>query len=163
MRMATLNNSIAQEKSPALKLKKAELVRRDTFEGMISAKAAKNLYGVVLDQSGQVNTVETQTLRRQLAGALTTLQAVATESSYESGAVSRRRICRLHPDDAKTLVVAHDDLAEIDSRNAAPLRAWVRLDATVERGTLPIDSHGLQMLGMQYGQALEIRKLQEFD
>ena len=130
---------------------------------MISAAAAKNIYGVVLDANGKINTADTQAARTQLAGALIMLQAVATESSYENGAVSRRRVCLLHPADAKKIGVAHDDLAEIDSRSAAPLRAWVRLDATITPGTLPIDAHGLQMLGMQYGQALEVRKLQQFD
>ena len=144
-------------------LRDPELVRKDAFEGMISAAAAKNIYGVVLDANGQINTADTQAARTQLAGDLIMLQAVATESSYENGAVSRRRVCLLHPADAKKIGVAHDDLAEIDSRSAAPLRAWVRLDATITPGTLPIDAHGLQMLGMQYGQALEVRKLQQFD
>lgn len=136
-----------------------ELVRRDAFEGYISAAATFGLYGVVLDGAGAVDDVATAAQRDSLRLAVLKLRTVAINSSYEDGAVSRRRVCYLHPDDARQAGLAHDDITEIDSRRAAPLRAWVRLDAEVTPGTMPIDAHGLTMLGLACGDAAEFRKV----
>ena len=65
------------------------------------------------------------------AARVSRLAAVVVEDSYEVGAVSRRRICRLHPKDATAAGLQADDLVEIDARHAAPLRAWVRIDPAI--------------------------------
>ena len=52
-----------------------------------------------------------------------------------------------------------DDLVEMDCRQAAPVRAWLRLDPSVPTGTLPIDSKGLEMLRAEAGQPIEVRRI----
>jgi N-methylhydantoinase B len=132
-------------------------VANDVREGYVSWQAARDLYGVALDTKGRVDGAGTNRLRQCLREARFLLPAVLVDDSYESGAVSKRRICRLHPRDAVAAGLRADDLVEIDSRSAAPLRAWVRIDQTVESGCLPIDDIGLTILKASVGQRLEVR------
>ena len=121
-------------------------VREDVEEGYVSRQAAHDLYGVALDAGGVVDTVASEALRRRLRGMRFSLPTVLAEDSYERGAVSRRRICRLHPKDAAAAGLQADDLVEVDARRAAPLRAWLRIDPSVKPGSLPIDQTGLTIL-----------------
>jgi N-methylhydantoinase B len=65
----------------------------------------------------------------------------------------------LNPRDAVTAGLQADDLVEIDARQAAPLRAWLRIDPSIEVGTLPIDQVGLTILKVSPGQRLEVRRI----
>ncbi|NYT24934.1 hydantoinase B/oxoprolinase family protein [Alcaligenaceae bacterium] len=134
-------------------------VVEDFHEGMISRAAAHNVYGVVIDPDGRVDTQATKSLRETLKRAVRRFRAVQCVDSYERGAISKRRICRMNPRDARQLGMAEEDLMELDSRRGAPVRAWLRLDPEVELDTLPIDSHGLAMLQIQEGDAVEVRVL----
>jgi N-methylhydantoinase B len=134
-------------------------VQEDVEEGYVSLHAARDLYGVKLDAKGVVDSVTTEALRRRLREARFTLTAVLVDDSYEAGAVSRRRICRLHPSDATRAGLEVDDLVEIDARQAAPLRAWLRIDPSIAAGTLPIDQVGLTILKILPGQRLEVRRI----
>jgi N-methylhydantoinase B len=78
---------------------------------------------------------------------------------FEAGAVSRRRICRLNPADASAAGFAEDEVLELDTRRAAPLRAWARLDANVRPGTVPIDERGLSILKAAQGERVEVRRV----
>jgi N-methylhydantoinase B len=73
--------------------------------------------------------------------------------------VSRRRICRLNPADAGRAGIGEGDLVELDTRRAAPLRAWAGIDAAVPPGMLPIDARGLGILCAKQGEAIEVRLL----
>lgn len=134
-------------------------VQEDVEEGYVSLQAAHDLYGVQLDAKGVVDPVTTEALRRRLHQARFTLTTVLVDDSYEAGAVSRRRICRLHPSDATRAGLQVDDLVEIDARQAAPLRAWLRIDPSITAGTLPIDQVGLTILKILPGQRLEVRRI----
>lgn len=134
-------------------------VQEDVEEGYVSLQAARDLYGVKLDAKGVVDLVTTEALRRRLREARFTLTAVLVDDSYEAGAVSRRRICRLHPSDATRAGLEVDDLVEIDACQAAPLRAWLRIDPSIAAGTLPIDQVGLTILKILPGQRLEVRRI----
>jgi len=134
-------------------------VQEDVEEGYVSLQAARDLYGVQLDAKGVVDPVTTEALRRRLHQARFTLATVLVDDSYEAGAVSRRRICRLHPNDATRAGLQVDDLVEIDARQAAPLRAWLRIDPSITAGTLPIDQVGLTILKILPGQSLEVRRI----
>lgn len=134
-------------------------VQEDVEEGYVSLQAARDLYGVQLDAKGVVDPVTTEALRRRLHQARFTLTTVLVDDSYEAGAVSRRRICRLHPNDATRAGLQVDDLVEIDARQAAPLRAWLRIDPSITAGTLPIDQVGLTILKILPGQRLEVRRI----
>ncbi len=134
-------------------------VANDVREGYVSRRAARDLYGVVLDARGGVDGAETDKLRRRLREGRFLLPALLVDDSFERGAVSKRRICRLHPRDADVAGLQADDLVEIDSRRAAPLRAWLRIDQTVKPGCLPIDDVGLTILRASVGQRLEVRRI----
>ncbi|SJZ30593.1 N-methylhydantoinase B [Enhydrobacter aerosaccus] len=134
-------------------------VAEDVSEGYVSRQAAHDLYGVVLGPKGEVDRRTTNALRKRLGEARFSLPAVLTADSYESGAVSKRRVCRLHPKDAAAAGLQADDLVEIDSRRAAPLRAWLRIDPSTAPGTVPIDDAGLAILKATPGDRLEIRSI----
>ena len=87
------------------------------------------------------------------------LVTVLDADVFEAGAVSRRRICRLNPADATAAGVGEDDVVEMDTGRAAPLRAWLRLDARVKPGTLPIDQRGLSILKATQGERVELRRI----
>jgi N-methylhydantoinase B len=136
--------------------REAERVAHDVREGYVSAKAARDLYGLVLDKSGRVDAAATDALRKRKRGDRGVLLTVLDEGVFEPGAVSRRRICRLNPADAKELAVEEDDVVELDTRRAAPLRAWLRCDESVKPGTVPIDRRGLAILKASAGERVEI-------
>ena len=65
------------------------LVCRDVAEGVVSARAAKNLYGVVLSSDGNVDSAATQSLRLSMRSKRTT----ATNSP--AGARKKPRLLKL--------------------------------------------------------------------
>jgi N-methylhydantoinase B len=137
----------------------AERVAEDVREGYVSREAAYDLYGVVLDKRGEVDGVATASQRRRLVGLRLAFTAVQAEDCFEPGRVSRRRVCRLHPEDAARLGVEEDDIIEFDTRRTAALRAWVRIDPAVAQGTVPLDEAGLRILLARFGEPIEIRRL----
>jgi len=50
-------------------------------------------------------------------------------------------------------------VVELDLGRAAPLRAWARLDASVKRGTVPIDGRGLSILRAAAGERVGLRRI----
>ena len=134
-------------------------VALDASEGYISAEACRQLYGVVLDNRGEPDGVATLALRKRLEASRFKLTAVADDNTFEPGAVSRRRIMRLNPADARAAGLEEDELVEIDFRVAASLRGWVRIDATVAPGTLPCDERCLAILKCAAGDKVEVRSV----
>jgi N-methylhydantoinase B len=137
----------------------AERVAHDVREGYVSPRAARELYGLVLDNGGRVDMAATAALREHLRAARMSLVAVLDGNVFENGAVSRRRICRLNPADAGAAGLDEDDVVELDTGRAAPLRAWLRLDAGVKPGTVPIDQRGLAILKAAEGERIELRRV----
>jgi N-methylhydantoinase B len=125
----------------------------------VSAKAAREQYGLVLDMAGRVDAAATAALRKRLRAARIALVTRLDADVFEMGAVSRRRICRLNPADASAAGIGEDDVVELDTRRAAPLRAWMRLDAGVSPGTVPIDRRGLSILKAAEGERVELRRV----
>lgn len=139
----------------------SERVAEDVAEQMVSVEAAEQVYGVCLNSDGTVSGPRTERQRQHLRQLRKTIQCVSDEGigSYESGAVSRRRVFRLNPSDAEVFGVKHDDLVELDGCLAAPLRGWVRIDNEVKTNTIPVDDHGLRILKVVAGTDLYLRKL----
>jgi N-methylhydantoinase B len=131
----------------------------DVCEGHVSADAAREIYGLALDGGGRVDAAATMALRQRLREARFGLRASLDANVFEQGIVSRRRIWRLNPADAGAAAVDEDEVVELDTRSAAPLRGWVRLDANVEPGTVPIDRRGLAILRAAEGEWLELRRV----
>jgi N-methylhydantoinase B len=136
-----------------------ERVACDLREGYVSAKAARELYGLVLDKGGRVDAAATVAERRRLRAARIRLEMQLDGGVFEKGAVSSRRICRLNPLDAIAAGIGEDDLVELDTQRAAPLRAWTRLDAGVRPGTVPIDRRGLSILKAAEGERVDLRRV----
>jgi N-methylhydantoinase B len=136
-----------------------ERVALDVREGYVSAEAARLLYGVLVGAGGRVDLASTQDLRERLRALRFRLTAVLAGDVFEAGPVSRRRVCRLNPSDARTAGLGEDWVVELDAARAAPLRAWTRLDASVAQGTLPIDDRGLAILKAAAGELLHVRAI----
>jgi N-methylhydantoinase B len=142
-------------------LRDPERVALDVQEEYVSPNAAKRLYGVVLKADGTVDADATGNMRQRIRETRFRLAtAAAAESNvFEVGAVSRRRICRLHPADAAFGGFHENDVIEFDAHLAAPLRAWVRIDARGVRGAVPLDSRGLAILKLKAGDHVEVRSV----
>jgi N-methylhydantoinase B len=87
------------------------------------------------------------------------LTAVLDGAVFENGAVSRRRIWRLNPADADNGGINEDDVVELDTRRAALLRGWARLDAAVKPETVPTDERGLSILKATVGDYVQLRRI----
>ena len=132
-------------------------VATDLHEGYISAAQAHQLYGLVLDKANGVDKAATAALRDRLRAERIHLSARLEANVFEKGAVSQRRIYRLNPADAQAAGIREDDVVELDSSRAAPLRAWARLDAGVRAGTVGMDARGLAILKAAEGERLQLR------
>ncbi|HEU0158361.1 MAG TPA: hydantoinase B/oxoprolinase family protein [Hyphomicrobiaceae bacterium] len=137
----------------------AERVAADLSDGYISPAAAREVYGVVFDAAQGIDAAATNALRQRLRQARLGLDARLTAEAFEAGAVSRRRVWRLNPNDAALANVGEDDVVELDSGRAAPLRGWARLDASLRPGTVSIDARGLAILKAAEGETLTLRRV----
>jgi N-methylhydantoinase B len=131
----------------------------DFAEGYISLEAAYELYGVTIDPSGKVDAAATARLRKRLREARFYLVTVPEPDSFEAGAVSRRRVIRLNPQDAAAAGIVEDELIEMDTGIAASLRGWARIDANVKKGMLPLDHRGATILKIAAGDRVELRRI----
>ena len=137
-----------------------ERVVGDLRDGYISPAACRERYGVVVRDGLEVDVAATAALRRELAARRLWLTVTATDDTlYLRGAVSRRRICRLNPDDAQRAGLADGAIVELVAARAAPLRAWLVADADVAAGRVPLDPLGRRVLGVAAGGPLHIRPL----
>ena len=134
-------------------------VAADVEEGFVSPRAARLLYGVVLDGDGRVDPAATLSLRGVLLAARQPLTVVAEADSFRAGRVSRSRLCRLNPDDAARLRLHDDAIVELDSGRGAALRAWVMIDGAVAKGAVPLDARGQSILACGPGGKLYLRRL----
>src|SRR6185437_6641764 len=97
--------------------------------------------------------------RRDLRAHRVNVRALLTPHAFEAGAVSRRRVWRLNPADAALAEIGEDDVVELDSGRAAPLRGWARLEASVPPGTVGIDARGLAILKAADGERISLRRV----
>ena len=132
-------------------------VATDLREGYISAAQAHQLYGLVLDKANAVDKAATAAWRDRLRAGRIHLSVRLEADVFEKGAISQRRIYRLNPADARAAGIGEDDVVELDSSRAAPLRAWARLDAGVRAGTVGMDARGLAILKAAEGERLQLR------
>jgi N-methylhydantoinase B len=138
-----------------------ERVAADVEHGSVSAAAARQWHGVVLDTTGSVDQDATHTLRVELAAARVTLAVVADDSvDPYVGAKGRHRTIELAPADASKLGVADDALVELFGRHPAPLRAWVRIGTGRSvAGVIRLDAFGRMVLGVSNGERVIARGL----
>jgi hypothetical protein len=102
----------------------------------------------------------TKALRASIAAKRFGLTVVPIDTAlYRKGAVSERRICPLHPADAKRGGFRSDDIVELMSGRGAPLRAWITLDRRSKPGTVPLDAYARRVLRLDAGDRLLIAAL----
>lgn len=134
-------------------------VAADVREGFVSPEAAHQLYGVVLKPDGSCDIGATESLRIRLRALRVYLTTVAGPDTFEEGAVSRRRVIRLNPQDATALGIVESELIEMDSGRAASLRGWARLDTAIAKGTSPVDKRACDILKINLGDSVELRRI----
>jgi N-methylhydantoinase B len=136
-----------------------ERVRLDIVRGYVSAARARAGYGVVLTATGAVDEAATRKQRAKLAAARQRIAVAGDERDPYEGGRGRHRVLRLAPGLGRKLRVKTGDLVELRGRHPAPLRAWVRIDAEVPDGQLPLDRLGRRILGVEPGTEVEMRRL----
>ena len=133
-------------------------VRRDVAEGLVSRTCAADVYGVVLDDDGDIDTAASEAARTALAAARYRARVVADDAlDPYVGLRGRRRTVRLSPAMAARLGVVDDDLTEVIGANPAPLRAWVAVDADHVQDTVRLDPFGRKVLGVEHGDTVVLR------
>ena len=137
----------------------ADKVRDDYRLGYISADALANTYGVVLDERLSVDAAATEKRRADIRSSRLVVRPVATTDAYRPTRVSKHRVCKLHPFDAAKLDASETDLVELDAGHAAPLRAWLVLDAALDRGTTPLDDVGVEVLRLGPDDVLTVKRV----
>jgi N-methylhydantoinase B len=75
---------------------------------------------VLVGAGGRVDLASTQDLRARLRALRFRLTAVLDGDVIEAGPVSRRRVCRLNPSDARAAGIGADWVVELDVARAAP-------------------------------------------
>jgi len=133
-----------------------DLVAADVEVGLLSPAAAREHYGVVLDEHGNVDRPGTSALRERLRARRPRLRVVAEADSCV-GDLGRHRVFRLHPEAAARIGLADGDLAELLGSRPAPLRGWVRVAGDVPDGAVPVDEWGQRILGSVEGQEVRVR------
>ena len=137
-----------------------EAVRADVLAGFVSAERAREGYGVVLAPTGEVDGEATRAARESAMNARFRLPVRADETDPYTGVRGRRRTVRLAPAHAEHLRVTDDDLVELLGAHPAPLRAWVRVEASEGQGaTLGLDEFGRNVLGVNDGDEVVLRRV----
>ena len=133
-------------------------VRRDVSEGLVSRTCAADVYGVVLDDDGEIDTAASDAAREALAAARYRARVVADDAHDPYvGIRGRRRTVRLSPAMAARIGVANDDLTELMGANPAPLRAWVTVDTDHVEDTVLLDPFGRKALGVDHDDTVVLR------
>jgi N-methylhydantoinase B len=136
-----------------------ERVVRDVAAGYVSPERAREGYGVVLSAGLRVDEEATRRERAQRAAARRRAAVVGDERDPYEGIRGKHRILRLAPAFARDIGVGPGDLVELLGRHPAPLRAWIRLDASVPERRIPLDRLGRRILGVAPGDLVGIRPL----
>ena len=132
-----------------------EAVLEDLDEGYVSEAQAREVYGVV-----PADAEATRRRREGMRQARLYLSVRATEvDAYEAVGRGSKRVLRLNPADAERLRLAEDDMLELLAPSGAPLRAWLRRDANVEAGAVPLDARARAILRNDEGSLVRVRPL----
>lgn len=134
-------------------------VHRDVIGGYVSPERARDDYGVVFSQSGEVDQAESLELRERLREQLPVFKVQFSDRAPYQGIKGRHRRVQLNPDDAKKYQLAGGDLVELLGKHPTPLRGWVSLDADVPMGQMPLDEFGQKVIGIATGDQASLRKL----
>ena len=134
--------------------REVELVRKDVFDGYITARHAGEAYGVVIED-GQVDEKRTRELRDEIGSRRCYFRIAESQSDdYDERGC---RLCRLGRGAADRLGVEDGDMVEYVSRTTAPVRAWARVTDTAGDDAAPLGPIGRSMLKLSEGDEIWIR------
>lgn len=137
----------------------AQRVADDAAAGYVSPAQARDVYGVILSDQCVVDAAATGAQRQALRTARTHIAIVADESPAYAGIKGRHRLLRVSERLAATHALVDKRLVELIGRNAAPLRAWVAIDANAAHDALPLDAFARRVLGVTAGETVQLRRL----
>ena len=136
-------------------------VARDNMANYVSSDHAKSVYGVCIDEKGEVDEVKTGHLRSDLRSLGIRLLVIESENSPYEGIKGRHRTISISRAFAQKNDLADGQLAELIGKNPAPLRGWVKLvDADIgEDFSTELDDFGRRSLGVDPGDQVLFRLL----
>jgi N-methylhydantoinase B len=135
-----------------------DAVANDVRDGYVSRARARATYGVVLSDDGAPDTERTAEQRNTLRNSRPSATVVETDASLYAGIRGRHRIQPLAPVWGEVLGRVDGDLVELVSpSDGAPLRAWLRFDDSLPEDILPLDRHGMALLGTSSGERVFVR------
>ncbi len=121
------------------------LVMKDVIAGYITPRRAAEVYGVAI-QDGHVDRAKTDALRGQKRKERHYFKVIeaATDEFDERGC----RICLISSIVAVKIGVTDGDMVEYIGRNAAPLRAWAKIDDGADGDGVSMGPIGQSILGV---------------
>ncbi len=139
-----------------------ELVAADVADGFLSVAVARDVYGVVVSDAGDLDAGATETLRTAARPDWRELAVVGEDESCV-GDLGRHRMFRVHPRTAAERDLRDDDLVEALGDVPVPLRGWVRADGEMPTDSVSLDSWGQRQLRVAEGSPVRLRLLRRRD
>ncbi|MDT3444664.1 MULTISPECIES: hydantoinase B/oxoprolinase family protein [unclassified Pseudofrankia] len=130
-----------------------DAVLADFHDGYVSIDGAREDYGVVLGD-GTVDHDATAELRRTLREARQHVEVLAAEEDELDGS---KRVARISAGLADRLGVGEDDLLEYVNPRGGHVRAWVRIDPSLEGDSSPIGPRLRSICSVTSGDRVHVR------
>ena len=135
----------------------ADLVVNDVMVGYVSREGAENDYGVVIDDTGQLDNDRTILLRKKQKVQLAPLVVKEEEVDSYRGIRGRHRIVRLSHKVCQKLGIVSNDLVELIGSTPVPLRAWVEIDEALSETVIPLDDFACRVLRVRQSDHVHLR------
>lgn len=135
-------------------------VARDVTDGFLSRSVAREHYGVVVDDLGEIDHDATAALRKTPRSDWMALKVSGEEDSCV-GDLGRHRVFRLHPVTARRIDLADCDLVELFGSVPAPLRGWVQVTDELPPGRVGLDEWGQAQLDASENHEVRMRLLRK--
>lgn len=135
-----------------------ELVALDVAEEFLSPEAAQDFYGVVVNESGELDLGATKALRASPPPDWFEVGIIGEDESC-TGDLGQHRVFRINPQTAEHIDLREDDLVEALGAVPVPLRGWVHITTDVPAGSVTLDDWGQRQLRAAEGAAVQLRLL----
>jgi N-methylhydantoinase B len=132
----------------------------DRSEGLLTTRQIRARYGVVLNETRGIDAKATEALREDLRKKRIVVTLSIREIPRQMTSETRREAL-LAPGFAKFLNLVADDLIEIICDGAVPLRAWIKIDESIELGLVVVGSDAGSILRRAGEVKAELRKIKE--
>ena len=135
--------------------RETELVRRDVYEGYVSAERARDVYGVAIENN-EVDLEKTRRLREGIKGKRQYFTISDGADEFDGRGC---RVGLIGATDAAGIGVSNGDMFEYVTTSTAPLRAWATIVDGQSEGTLPLGPIGRGILKIEAGAKVWARRL----